>query len=204
MSEVCYNIGAHVQRLCTQPPLAQLVQKVLLIPEAALLASGITIDGTYDQALITDISTESGTQGWLIEGQADKTWINHNNTFVNPADSSPGWTHMIEGLRIFDPSHEKRQEINKLATGGGRVFAIVERMWKGASSGDAFLFLGLKYGLTIPDGGIIDNSGENDGAMVITLQTPENCKEPYAPMVYLDIDYATTQTAVWTNYLATA
>lgn len=201
MSTYCQEIAADIARDCNNLPTANLEQKVLLIPSSLLPASGITYDGTYPNELITDISLSSGN-GYLIEGVQNKTWINNGNTYVNPADGTPGYIHMLNGIRILDPSVEKRHEINAIAAGGGTVFAIIERKWKGTSSEDAFLFHGVKFGLTIPDGGIIDNSNENDGTMVITLQTPEGFKEPYAPHVFLDTDYSTTSTAVWTNKLA--
>lgn len=200
----CSEIENDILQDCANKPVAHLEQKVLLIPASKLPSTGITFDGSYPNALITDIALNTAETGELIEGIMNKTWINNGNTFVNPADGSPGFIHMLNGIRILDPSHEKRDEINKLAVGGATVFAIIERKWKGTSSEDAFLFHGLKFGLSIPDGGIIDNSNENDGALVITLQTPEGFKEPHMPHVYLDTNYATTQTAVWTNKLVGA
>jgi hypothetical protein len=201
MAIYCDEIGADILQDCSNRPTAQLEQKVLIIPSSQLPASGITYDGTRPDSLITAIALSTGT-GYLIEGILQKTWINHGNTYVNPADGTAGSIHMINGIKILDPSVEIRDEINNLAFGGGTVFAIVERKWKGTSSLDSFLFHGLKFGLVIPDGGLVDNSAENDGAMVITLQTPEGFKEPNIPHVFVDTDYATTQTAVWTNKLS--
>lgn len=200
MANFCSEIENDILRLCTDQPVANLEQKVLLVQASLLPASGITFDGSNPNSLITALVMTSG-DGRLVEGIMNKTWINNGNTFVNPADGSPGFIHQLNGIRILDPSQEKRDEINKLATGGATVFAIVERKWRGPSDLDAFLFHGLKFGLVIPDGGIIDNSNENDGALVITLQTPEGFKEPWMPHVYLDTDYATTETTVWTNKL---
>jgi len=204
MATYCENIENDILQDCANKPVANYEQKVLLIPASVLAASGITFDVTNPNSLITALALTTSATGELIEGIMNKTWISSGNTFVNPTDGSPGFIHMLNGIRILDPSQEKRDEINKLATGGATVFALIERKWRGTSSLDAFLFHGLKFGLTIPDGGIIDNSNENDGAMVITLQTPEGFKEPYLPHVYLDTDYATTVTTVWTNKLVGA
>jgi len=201
VANYCLEIENDILQDCSNKPHPNLEQKVLLIPSSLLPASGITFDGTYPNSLITALALTSAETGKLIEGIMNKTWINNGNTFVNPADGSPGFIHQFNGLRLLDPSAEKRDELNKLATGGSTVFGIVERKWRGTSDLDAFLFHGLKFGLVIPDGGIIDNSNENDGAIVITLQTPEGFKEPYMPHVYLDTDYATTVTTVWTNKL---
>ena len=204
MADYCDKLENDILRLCSDLPVANLVQKVLLIPASRLPASGITFAGTNPNSLITAIALESSETGELIEGITTKTWFNNGNTFVNPADGSPGFIHQLNGIRILDPSQEKRDEINKLAVGGATVFVVTERLWRGPSSLDAFLFHGLKFGLVIPDGGIIDNSNENDGALVLTLQTPEGFKEPWLPHVYLDTDYSTTVTTVWTNKLVGA
>ena len=201
MAIYCNEISAEILRDCSNLPTANLEQKVLLIAASDLAASGITFDVTNPNSLITDIALTTAEVGFLVEGVMNKTWINNGNTFVNPADGTPGFIHMLSGIRILDPDHAMRDQINKLAVGGATVYAVVERKWKGTDSDDAFLFLGLKYGLVIPDGGIIDNSNENDGTLVISLQTPEGFKEPYLPHVFLDTDYATTATAVWTNKL---
>ena len=200
MSIFCDELGADILQDCTNRPTAHLDQRVLIIPSSQLPASGITFDGTRPDSLITAISLSSGS-GYLIEGIQQKNWVNHGNTYSNSADQSAGMIHHLNGIRILDPSQEVRDEVNNLAFGGAPVFAIVERKWKGTSSLDAFLFFGLKFGLVIPDGGLVDNSNENDGAMVITLQTPEGLKEPNLPHVFVDTDYSTTQTAVWTNKL---
>lgn len=204
MAIFCSNIANDILQDCSNKPVAQYEQRVLLIPESVLAASGITFDGTNPNSLITALALTTSATGELIEGILNKTWINGGDTFVNPADGSPGFIHQLNGIRILDPSHEKRDEINKLAGGGATVFAVIERKWRGTDSKDAFLFHGLKFGLVIPDGGIVNNSNENDGAMVLTLQTPEGFKEPYLPHVYLDTDYATTVTTVWTNRLVGA
>ncbi len=201
MATFCTELENDILRDCSNQPVANLEQKVLIIPDSLLPATGITFDGTNPDSLITALALDTGTTGKLVEGIMNKTWINNGNTFVNPADGSPGFIHMLSGIRILDPSQEKRDEINKLATSGATVFALIERFWRGDSDLDAFLFHGLKFGLVIPDGGIIDNSNENDGALVVTLQTPEGFKEPWLPHVYLDTDYATTVTTVWTNKL---
>lgn len=203
MAIFCDELGADIIQDCTNRPTAHLEQRVLIIPSSLLPASGISYDSSTPDSLITDITLASGT-GYLIEGIQQKTWINHNNTFQNAADATPGMIHMLENIHILDPSVEIRDEINNLAFGGGTCFAIVERKWKGTDSGDAFLFFGAKFGLSIPDGGLVDSSGENDGKIVISLQTPEGFKEPNLPHVFLETDYATTRTAVWTNKLAAA
>ena len=200
MAFFCTEIENSILRDCSNKPLAGMVQKVLLIQASLLPASGITFDGSNPNSLITAL-TMTSSDGRLIEGIMDKNWLNSATSFVNPADGSPGFIHQLNGIRILDPSQEKRDEINKLATSGAPVFAVTESYWKGTSSLDAFHFYGLKYGLTIPDGGIIQNSNENDGATVISLRTPEGFKEPYQPHVYLDTNYATTVTTVWTNLL---
>ena len=160
MALFCDELGADITQDCSNRPIANLEQKVLIIPSSLLPASGFTYDGTRPDSLITDISLDSGT-GYLIEGILQKTWINHSNTYLNPADATSGCIHMLAGIRILNPSVEIRDEINNIAFGNGTCYAIIERKWKGTSSEDAFQVYGVKYQLSIPDGGIIDNSNEN-------------------------------------------
>jgi hypothetical protein len=204
MSLICTSLAADVARDCDNPSTAEMEQKVLLIPSSALPQSGITYDATNPNELITDIATASGTQGYLIEGIQQKNWINRNTNYVNPADGSAGFLHSLEGIRILAPSLAARKAAHALLVSGDTFYAVVEKKWKGTSSAQAFEFLGAKFGLVVPDGGFVDNSNENDGAMVVSLSTREGLKEPYLPHIFLDTDYATTVTAVWTNKLATA
>jgi len=193
MATFCATLAADVLRNCTSKAQSGLEQKVVLIPTS--LAVTFTDDSTNPNELITDIALPSATSGQLIEGVRDKFWINHNNSFVNPDDGQPGYIHMVEGIRILTNSVAARKAVNDLTTGGNSYYVVVESRWKGESKAAAFRLLGKMHGLTVPDGGVIDNSNENDGSIVVTLQTPAGMREDYLPAIVLETNYATTKTA---------
>jgi hypothetical protein len=193
MATFCATLAADVLRNCTSKAQSGLEQKVVLIPTS--LAVVFTYDSTNPNELITDITLPSATSGLLIEGVRDKFWINHNNSFVNPDDGLPGYVHMIEGIRILTNSVAARKAVNDLTTGGNSYYVVVPARWKGESGAAKYRLLGNMHGLTVPDGGVIDNSNENDGAIVVTMQTPAGMREDYLPHLVLETNEATTDTA---------
>lgn len=204
MADFCSELASDVLKDCTDLPLDGLVQKVLIIPSTALnVSTGVTLDMTNPDELITAISTETGTQGYLIEGVLRKKWTMSETTYTNGDDSTPYFMHSVQGIRIMANTIEARKAVNDLATGLGKYYVIIETNWKGQDNDEAFKFLGYDQALVVPDGGIIDNSNENDGAIVVSLQTPSGLRERKLPRIFLDTDYDTTVTAVWDNQLAT-
>lgn len=185
MSEICSTLATDILRDCTNKPVPGVEQKLVLIP--ANTRSSYTRSG----GLITALTLSAA--GFTIDGIKDI--MNFQNSFVNPDDGESGFKHGIQGIRIQDPSVEVRNAINAMATGGNKYFAVLERRWQGANQDDAFLFFGTEFGLEVPDGGIIDNSNENDGCMVLTLTTGSIFKEPRVPDVLLLTNYDTTKTA---------
>lgn len=185
MSEICDTLASDILKDCNNKPTPGIEQKLILIPVNLVTAR------TLSAGLISALTLSAGA--YTIDGIKDI--MNYQNSFVNPSDGESGFKHSLQGIRIQDPSVEVRDEINALAVGGRKYYAVIERRWKGSSDEDAFLFFGYNYGLEVPDGGIVDNSNENDGCMVLTLSTPELFKEPRVPDVLLLTNYATTKTA---------
>lgn len=185
------KISAAITRDCVNPALAGVDNTVgvLLINKEDLLITNITEDVTYPNALLTDITLNSGTQGYLIEGF--KRMITYTNPFVSAEDAINGVRHTIK-MPWLDTSAEGRAQLNKLLA-GQRFYAVLERNWKGVDQEDAFLFFGYKLGLELVE--FVDESETTDGVPMITIGTPEPYKEPYLPHVLLETDYATTKTA---------
>lgn len=194
---ICENISADILRDCTNKPVRGIEQSLVLINVDDLPASGITFDGTNPSSLITALSLASGKTGYKIDGI--KNIMNYTNSFENGEDAESGVMHSIAGIRINDPSAAIRAEINKFI-GGAKVFAVLERKWKGTNNASAFLFFGLKFGLELTE--LADASNENDGTTVLTLSTPTGDKEPYLPHIYLDTDYDTSKTTFNNKFAA--
>ena len=195
MSIACQKIAEDFLYNCDNRTVQGMEQKLILINEADLSASGITFDATYPNSLITAINLNTGTSGFEVQGI--KQIMNFTNTLVAEEASEDGVTHSITGIRIYDPSEEIRNEINKYIA-GATVYAVIERKWKGTDNKHAFLFFGLKFGLTVSE--LTEDSAE--GTIVMSLSTTGGQKEPYLPHVYRDTDYATSKAAFDNKFAA--
>lgn len=195
MSIICNKVAEDILYDCDNRPVAGIEQRLVLINEADLPASGITFDATYPNALITGIALKPGKVGYEIQGI--KQIMNYTNSLVADEASEDGVKHSITGIKIFDPSEEIRNEINKYVA-GSKVYAVLERKWKGIDNKHAFLFFGLKFGLMISE--LKDESV--DGIIQISLSTLGANKEPYLPHIYRDTNYATSLTAFNNKFVA--
>ena len=188
MSIICTKISKNVVYDCNNKPVQGIEQRLLLINKQDLIASGITLDATYPNALITQIELLPNRIGYEIEGI--KQIMNYTNSLVADDNSSDGVKHSITGIKIYDPSEQIRNEINKFI-GGAEVYAVLERKWKGVNNEHAFLFFGKSFGLMLSE--MKDDSA--DGVISISLSTPGKFKEPYLPHIFRDTDYETSLTA---------
>lgn len=188
MSIICAKIAKDIQYDCDNRSVAGVEQRLVLINESDLKASGITFDALLPTALITALELNTGTKGYEIQGI--KQIMNFTNSLVADENAEDGVKHMITGIKIYDPSEQARAEINKYVA-GATVYAVLERKWKGVDNKHAFLFFGLKFGLMISE--LKDESA--DGVISLSLSTPGKFKEPYLPHIYRDTDYDTSLTA---------
>lgn len=187
---ICEKLSMDIIRDCINPPVKGINQRLILINEQDLPATGITFDATLPSALITQLALSAGTTGYEVQGI--KSIMNYTNGFENPEDAESGVMHSIAGIRVNDPSEEIRNEVNKFIA-GQKVYAVLERKWKGPENKHAFLFFGLKFGLELTE--LADASNENDGTIVMTLSTPVGYKEPFLPHIFRDTDYETSLVA---------
>jgi len=185
---ICAKIGKNVTYDCNNRVVQGIEQRLMLINESDLIASGITFDAVYPNSLITQLELLPNRIGYEIQGI--KQIMNYSNSLVADDNSDDGVKHSITGIKIFDPSEEIRNEVNKYIA-GAKVYAVLERKWKGIDNKDAFLFFGLKFGLMISE--MKDDSA--DGVITMSLSTPGKFKEPYLPHIYRDTDYDTSLTA---------
>ena len=188
MSLICNEIGKNIIYNCNNKPIAGIEQRLVLINKADLDSLGITLDEFYPNALITGIELKPDKIGYEIQGI--KQIMNYTNSLVTDENTDDGVKHSITGIKIYDPSEQIRDEVNKYI-GGAEVYAVLQRKWKGVNNAHAFLFFGKEFGLTLSE--LKDESA--DGVISISLSTPGKAKEPYLPHVYRDTDYATSLTA---------
>ena len=194
---VCAKIGADIVKDCDNTPVMGIEQRLVLINVEDLPATGIEFDVTLPSALITGITLNALKTGYEVQGI--KQIMSYTNGLETAEDSENGIKHALSGIRIYDPSEQTRNQVNKFVR-GARVFAVLERKWKGEANAHAFLFFGLKFGLELSE--LTDSSNENDGTIVMGLSTPAGFKEPYLPHIYRDTDYPTSLTAFNNKFAA--
>ena len=200
MSLVGASISADIARnvVAGEQPTTGIKQRILVLNSATWASA--TDDATNPESLVTGITTNAGTSGFILEGILNKDWIQRNSTSLNSDDSTPGFNHGITGIRILSPTQEVRAQVMRMHQSGDVFRIITEDEYTVTDKNDAFKLHGQKYGLIIPDGGLIDNSAENDGSMVLSFQSFR--KEPYGPKsVVIGGSYANTSLAIWTNKL---
>ncbi|EKT3962769.1 hypothetical protein RYR30_001940 [Flavobacterium psychrophilum] len=185
---ICASIGKDIKYDCGNRSVAGIEQRLVLINESDLSAAGIVFDPAFPNALINRINLLPNKIGYEIQGI--KQIMNYSNSLVADENSEDGVKHSITGIKIFDPSEIIRNEINKYIA-GAKVYAVLERKWKGLDNKHAFLFFGLKFGLMISE--MKDESA--DGVISMSLSTFGKFKEPYLPHIYRDTDYTTSLTA---------
>ena len=132
---ICDKLSENIVRDCANPPVKGIQQRLILINEQDLPASGITFDATLPSALISQLALTAATTGYEVEGI--KSIMNFTNGFENPEDAESGVMHSIAGIRVNDPSEENRNEVNKFIA-GQKVYAVLERKWKGPENKHAF------------------------------------------------------------------
>lgn len=162
---------------------------ILLILHSNVDKSASTIDGTNPN-LITDLVLLQGTEGVFLEGV--KQIGGFSSEFVKgDQERLNKFRHMIRG-RILSPTADNRNNFDKLAT-GMPYMAVVNKKYKGPNSEDAFLVLGWDTGITLSVG--TESSYDNDGAIVLEMQSEDDMLENKSPKTLLDTNYETTLTA---------
>ena len=198
MSNLCARVSDDVVVDCDNIPVGGIEQRLILINVDDLTSAGITLDVTNPTSLITGLELLPSKVGYEVQGI--KQIMKYTNAAEIPEDSFNGMKHQLIGIKFFDNSEEARTQINKYLA-GAKVFAVLERKWKGPDNKYAFLFFGMKFGLELAE--LVDNSDENDGTTMISLATPSGFKEPYLPHIYRDTDYETSKTAFNNKFAGT-
>ena len=136
----CELLAADIAKVCGEGQVAAGVeQKVVLFPLANISAS------TKADGIITAITLTAA--GYTIDGIHEM--IRYQSSFVRPENGMPGFIHRLNNVPVLDPSAEARDALNAIAAGGGNYVAVIERKAKGVDDEDAFIVLGLNYGLSV-------------------------------------------------------
>lgn len=182
------NLTADILFDCANAPVGGIEQNVVLINKDDIDVA-TTVTDPVNRILLTNLQLKAGKSGYLLTGvkQANgKAW-----ELVKKENAPDKFKHTFSGV-IFSPSASVKAQADNLSK-GAKYVAVVEQMWKGADSEDAFEVLGLTCGLELMT--MTNSSKENDNMIMFELSSAEGFEEPTMPKTLLDGDYAATKTA---------
>ncbi|MCO6147529.1 hypothetical protein [Flavobacterium sp. NRK1] len=191
------NLTADILFDCANAPVGGIEQNVILIAKDDIDTVNTTTDAT-NRVLVSNLQLKAGKTGYLLSGVKQsngKAW-----ELVKKENAPDKFKHTFSGV-IFNPSAANKLQADSLAK-GTKYVAVIEQVWKGADSKDAFEVLGLTSGLELMT--MTNNSKENDNMIVFELSSADGYEETTMPRTLLDVDYAATKTAFNNKFLQAA
>jgi hypothetical protein len=173
---------------CANAPVAGIEQNVVLINKEDIDVTTTTISAT-NRIMVTNLQLKPGKTGYLLTGVKQsngKAW-----ELVKKENAPDKFKHTFSGV-IFNPGADNKQQADQLSK-GGKYIAVIEQVWKGEDSAEAFEVLGLTSGLELST--MTNSSKENDNMIVFELASADGYEETTMPKTLLDGDYAATKTA---------
>ena len=191
------NLTADILFNCTNAPVGGIEQNVILINKDDIDVVNTTTDAT-NRVLVTNLQLKPSKTGYLLSGVKQsngKAW-----ELVKKENAPDKFKHTFSGV-IFNPSAANKQQADGLSKGAQYV-AVIEQVWKGTNSEDAFEILGLTSGLGLMT--MTNNSKENDNMIMFELSSSDGYEETTMPRTLLDVSYAATKTAFTNKFLQAA
>ncbi len=182
------KLTAAIAKNCDEKPQGGLEVNAVLINYDDIDFGSSTEDGS-NKLIITSLATNSGTQGFFLEGVKQTNAISCE--LVKKEASFDMYKHTFAGV-ILAPSAVNKELLAQIAS-GGRYVVVVEKKWKGTDDEDAFEILFWDSGGVIST--LVYNSLEDDGVIKFELSSVEGLEEPEMTRNNLETDYDTTKTA---------
>jgi hypothetical protein len=173
---------------CANAPIGGIEQNVVLINKEDIDTTATTTDAS-NRVLVTNLQLKPGKTGYLLSGVKQsngKAW-----ELVKKENAPDKFKHTFSGV-IFNPSSENKLQADSLSK-GAKYIAVVEQVWKGTGSEDAFEILGLSSGLELMT--MTNSSKENDNMIMFELSSADGFEEVTMPKTLLDGTYVATKTA---------
>ena len=189
------KLTAAIAKDCNNKPTGGVEVNAVFINFDDIDKGSSTLDA--NELIITSLATNSGTQGYFIEGIKQTNAISFE--LVKKEDSFDMYKHTFAGV-ILAPSALNKALLREIAS-GGRYVVVVEKKWKGIDDEDAFEVLGWDVGMVIST--IVYGSKESDGVIKFELASEDTFEEPEMTRNNLETDYDTTKTA-FNAFYATA
>lgn len=182
------NLTADILFDCSTAPVGGIEQNVILIAKEDIDIINTATD-VKNRILITNFQLKTGKTGYLLNGVKQsngKAW-----ELVKKENAPDKFKHSFSGV-IFNASADNKQQADNLAK-GAKYVVVVEQVWKGNDSKDAFEILGMTSGLELMS--MNNNSKENDNMIIFELASSDGFEEPTMPRTLLNGDYSATKTA---------
>lgn len=170
---------------CVNSPIGGIEQNILIVKKKDI--TGATYSST-NPLVVTALQLATGASVCRLQGikQANgKAW-----ELVKKENAPDKYKHTFSGV-IFNPSAANKQSAATLAQGDKYVI-VVEQMWKGTGSADAFEILGLASGLEMST--MTNSSKENDNMIMFEMASVDGFEEPTPPRnLLLTAGYSATK-----------
>lgn len=191
------NLTADILFDCANAPIGGIEQNVILIKKEDIDTAATTTDAS-SRVLVTNLQLKPGKTGFLLTGVKQsngKAW-----ELVKKENAPDKFKHTFSGV-IFNPSAVNKQQADSLSK-GAKYVVVIEQVWKGTDSADAFEILGLSSGLELMT--MTNNSRENDNMILFELASADGYEETTMPRTLLDGDYTATKTAFNNKFVTDA
>jgi hypothetical protein len=151
--------------------------------------NGSITRNTSNGQIIEGITLPSSPQarGFVFEGQNNSI---DASTSLSKGRYSVGYIHRLV-FRIFTNSPAVKEQLEAMAK--GKVVAIVQNNFQGASGQGAFEISGLEAGLEVIELTSDKSDADTQGAYVVTLSTNEQFREGHLPATAFLTDFETTR-----------
>lgn len=187
--ETCGQISSDILIDCLNPLVGGVKDRLVLMNKEDWDAATITKDQDNAQ-LISNVILASGAIAYQYEGK---------NNSVEPRQAlvkqryAEVYDHEVI-FKVFKADASTKQQLELLAK--GKVVAIVENNWKGASGAGAFEVYGEETGLYVQELDRTLADADTQGAYNVVLRTSEQAKESHLPATLFAGSYAATKQIV--------
>lgn len=184
---LCAKISSDLGFDCDNPQVGGNSDELILINKDDIDSYSLNITNPQ---IIEDILLASGTTGYSYTGKNNS--IEPESALVKQAYSEV-YAHTIKFI-VFLTTPEAKEQLELLAQ--GKVVAIIENNFQGATGNAAFELYGKSAGLVITEMKRVVVDQNTQGAYQVTLSTPEKAKESNLPATIFDTSYDTTRTLI--------
>ena len=196
MSNACGTLATGQDADCDNKPVGGVEGEILLFNwddvRGAISAGGLTFDSTTDNIIDAFAFVASSTKlGYMFEGFQDTT----KPTITNAKRAAGNnWVQTVNFICVGNlGATDKIVEL----LGNGLYVAIIKNKWHNEAGAGKYKVYGIESGLKMDDGNSgQDPYGEQDGAWVINLVSPEG-GQPTPVHTLFDTNETTTD-AIYT------